>query len=111
VRLQTLLASLLMVFGSISFAQSLNRRDATRGELLYRTHCIACHSTEVHWRTKKLVTGPANLQSEVRRWQLSSGLQWSDSDVLAVAGYLNEVYYHFSDFGGEGAGVGPVSRK
>lgn len=30
--------------------------DAVRGELLYATHCIACHSDKVHWRDKKLVT-------------------------------------------------------
>lgn len=33
---------------------------ASRGELLYSTHCIACHSTQIHWREKNwLVTGKA----------------------------------------------------
>ncbi len=25
----------------------------TRGELLYSTHCVTCHTTQVHWRGNK----------------------------------------------------------
>lgn len=25
----------------------------SRGELLYTTHCIACHTTEMHWRDRR----------------------------------------------------------
>jgi len=28
----------------------------SRGELLYSTHCIACHTAQVHWRDKKQAT-------------------------------------------------------
>jgi mono/diheme cytochrome c family protein len=27
-------------------------RRHNRGERLYTTHCIACHSTQMHWRDK-----------------------------------------------------------
>ena len=40
-----------------------------RGELLYTTHCIACHSTQMHWRDQKLVTDWPSLKAQVRRWQ------------------------------------------
>ena len=70
-------------------------RDATRGELLYSTHCIACHSTQVHWRDKKLVTNWTSLRTEVGRWQKFAGLGWGDDDVAAVTRYLNALYYHY----------------
>ena len=27
---------------------------ATRGQLLYGTHCIQCHTTQMHWREQRL---------------------------------------------------------
>ena len=27
----------------------------SRGELLYITHCVACHRTQIHWRDKRQV--------------------------------------------------------
>ena len=38
-------------------------RDASRGELLYSKHCIACHTAQVHWRDKKLATDWKSLKS------------------------------------------------
>ena len=29
-------------------------RSQSRGELLYSTHCIACHTSQMHWRDKKV---------------------------------------------------------
>lgn len=70
-------------------------REPGRGELLYNTHCIACHSTRVHWRDRTLALNWKSLRSEVRRWQKMSGLRWSDEDIDAVALYLNRLYYHY----------------
>ena len=69
--------------------------DPARGELLYSTHCIACHNIQLHWRDKKLVTSWNGLGAEVRRWQKASGLGWSDEDIFAVTRYLNDRYYHY----------------
>jgi hypothetical protein len=65
------------------------------GALLYSTHCIACHSQQVHWREGRRVTNWADLQAEVRRWQANLRLAWTDDDVAAVARHLNALYYHF----------------
>ena len=92
---KSLLFVLFVLFGNLADADSLQMRDAQRGELLYSTHCIACHSTKMHWRDKKLATDWATLQSEVRRWQKLSGLGWDDDDVAQVAEYLNTLHYHF----------------
>ena len=71
------------------------QRDASRGELLYWTHCIACHDTRMHWRDMKLVTDWPSLVVQVNRWQRLSGQAWSDEDVTEVARYLNALHYHF----------------
>jgi mono/diheme cytochrome c family protein len=72
-------------------------KNAARGELLYSTHCISCHSTEIHWRDKKLATDWLSLQAEVRRWQGIAGLGWHDDDITGVARYLNVLYYHYPE--------------
>ena len=92
---KSLLIMLFVLFGNLADAESQKMRDATRGELLYSTHCIACHSAEIHWRNKKLATDWTTLQSEVGRWQKLSGLGWDDDDVAQVAQYLNALHYHY----------------
>ena len=69
--------------------------SGSRGELLYATHCIGCHSTEVHWRDRRVATDWTSLKGQVFRWQSNTGLSWTDDDVVAVAGYLNDLYYRF----------------
>src|SRR5574338_705145 len=54
---------LLVSFANLADADVREGREATRGELLYSTHCIACHSAQVHWREKKLATDWATLRS------------------------------------------------
>jgi mono/diheme cytochrome c family protein len=66
-----------------------------RGELLYATHCVGCHTTQVHWRAKKLASDYATLLAQVARWQEVAKLGWSADDVDAVARYLNGLYYRF----------------
>ena len=92
---KSILALLFMLSGNLAYAGAQPARGATRGELLYSTHCITCHSTQVHWRDKKLATDWTRLQAEVRRWQEVSGLGWVDDDITEVARYLNVRYYHY----------------
>ena len=67
----------------------------SRGELLYETNCVSCHTKEIHWRDRKLVTDWASLTAQTRRWQRNAGLGWSDEDVEEVARYLNATIYRF----------------
>jgi mono/diheme cytochrome c family protein len=68
----------------------------SRGELLYTTHCAACHSTQMHWREKKQVRDWPGLRAQVRYWQAQAMLAWSDDDIGLVARYLNDAYYHLA---------------
>ena len=74
---------------------SLAAAQSERGELLYSTHCDACHTRQVHWREKKVATNWGSLVTEVRRWQANAKLAWSTDDVEAVARYLNSLHYRY----------------
>jgi hypothetical protein len=75
----------------------------SRGELLYATHCITCHGTQMHWRDKKLATDWATLEAQVRRWQGEALLGWSEDDILAVTRHLNQIFYRFVEARRSGA--------
>jgi hypothetical protein len=89
-----LLPALCVVAGGRTLGQTPAPADEGAGALLYTTHCVGCHTAQVHWRSGKRVTNWASLLAEVRRWQNSTGLAWSDDDIDAVARHLNALYYH-----------------
>lgn len=90
-----ILAVLFVFFGNFANADAQLIHNATRGELLYSTHCIACHSTKIHWRENKLASNWSSLQSEVQRWQGIARLGWDNDDIESVARYLNATYYRY----------------
>lgn len=81
---------------SLVLYAGLAEAQTGRGELLYTTHCNECHTTQAHWREKKLATDWGSLVAEVGRWQANARLEWSDDDVDAVARYLNAIFYRYS---------------
>jgi len=87
----SLVALLLATFGALTTANA-----QSRAELLYSTHCISCHTSEMHWREKKVATDWTSLKFQVRRWQGANGLGWSEADVEEVARYLNESIYGYA---------------
>lgn len=79
----------------------------SRGQMLYGNHCIACHTTQMHWRDQKLVTDWASLKLQVRRWQGTAQLNWSEDDIDDVARYLNDTFYRLP--GGAKVASAPLS--
>ena len=67
----------------------------SRGQLLYTTHCVECHSTQMHWRAQRLARDWDSLKGQVRRFQGLARLDWSEDDVEAVARHLNDTIYRF----------------
>lgn len=67
----------------------------SRGELLYTTHCISCHTSQIHWRDGRLAKDWNSLVVNVRRWQGNTGLGWSEADIAEVARHLDETIYHY----------------
>jgi mono/diheme cytochrome c family protein len=89
------LVAVLLCIGAGTAALAQTVTQSSRGELLYATHCIGCHTTEIHWRERKLATDWATLRQQVRRWAGNTGLGWGDDEILDVARYLNAKYYRF----------------
>jgi hypothetical protein len=87
-------------------AIALSARAESRGELLYSTHCIACHTSQAHWREKKIATNWSSLEAEVRRWQTTAMLRWSEDDVVEVTRYLNDTFYRFPRTSGSLSSLG-----
>ncbi len=87
--------ALLWVLG-VAAASAQTPPTASRGELLYSTHCGGCHSQEVHWRDRKIARDWTSLRAQVRRWQANAGLGWSEQEIVDVTRYLNGQYYHFA---------------
>ena len=90
-----LLAALFLLSGAALDARAQQRILPSRGEMLYTTHCVACHNARVHWRDKRLVTDWNSLRAQVRRWQGVQELKWSEADITEVARYLNTFYYEY----------------
>lgn len=67
--------------------------DASRGRLLYETACIACHTTQAHWRDRSIVKDWGSLVGQVGRWQQVAGQGWSAAEIHDVAAYLNGRFY------------------
>lgn len=86
-----------------AMSQSAPRSAESRGELLYSTHCVACHTTQIHWRDKKLATDWNRLRAEVRRWQENGRLSWGEDEISDVTVYLNGLYYHYEPPAGRAA--------
>lgn len=94
-RVCRLIFSMFLLLGMHTLAYANEKQSEARGELLYSTHCTACHTSQVHWREQKLVTDWNSLVEQVRRWQYATGLSWSEEEIADVSYYLNAVYYGF----------------
>ena len=83
----------------------------SRGELLYSTHCLACHTSQMHWRDKKQATDWNSLKAQVRQWQATAMLGWSEDDIVGVTRYLNESFYGFSQTSDPRSSSVPSTRR
>jgi len=86
-----------ILFVSVGSACASEKYNEARGQLLYSTHCIACHTTQVHWRQQKLVTNWESLVAQVRRWQSISCLSWSEDEVQDVSQHLDTLFYGYKN--------------
>ena len=76
--------------------------DIPRGSTLHEKHCVACHTSltggkpdSLYIRPDRRVTTLEGLTKQVRRCELSLGLQWFDEDIDNVTGFLNQQFYRF----------------
>ncbi len=92
-KLKAPLTAGVVLFGAVLIGSGAQAQS--RGELLYSTHCISCHTTEMHWRDKKVAVDWTSLRFQVGRWQDNAGLGWTQADIDDVTRYLNESIYRY----------------
>ena len=73
----------------------LNAADTDNGKSLTDGNCTGCHDDGVYSRKDRRVTSLDGLEKQVRRCELTLGLQWFDEDVSDVVAYLNQTFYKF----------------
>jgi len=83
------------IVGVLGLVTALSVHAQSRGELLYSTHCMGCHTAKMHWRDGRSATDWPGIVAQVRKWQGAASLSWTEQDVAAVARYLNDSFYHF----------------
>lgn len=88
--LQPLIAALLL-----AATGPLMAADTGRGESLKQKNCMGCHEDGVYTRQDRRVSSLDGLEKQVRRCELTLGLQWFDEDVNDVVAYLNQTFYKF----------------
>lgn len=93
-----------------TLAQAQTAPSESRGQMLYNNHCIACHSTQMHWREGKLGKDWDSLRAQVLKWQANAGLQWSDADITEVARHLNDTIYKLPQTG-DRVSIAPASAR
>ena len=107
--------SLLSAVGVLGCASAValaaTAQAESRGELLYSTHCISCHTTEMHWRDARVATDWNSLKTQVKRWQGVVSLDWNDADIVAVSRHLNDTIYHFPQTTDSVTSMGPPAHS
>lgn len=66
-----------------------------RGQLLYENHCMACHESVVHIRTRQHAQSLQELRARVLHWAEYLQLRWGKEEVEDVVSHLNSQYYKF----------------
>lgn len=64
-----------------------------RGRMLYENHCLSCHESVVHVRTRRSVRALPQLRGWVAYWAGYLNLRWGAEEVEEVANHLDASYY------------------
>jgi hypothetical protein len=76
--------------------RSVSIREARpRGQLLYENHCMVCHESIVHIRSKQSARSLEDLHARVLHWARYMKLPWSEEEVGDVTRFLESRYYQF----------------
>ena len=103
---------LVAAFAGLGAASHSQILPATaRGEMLYLTHCVTCHTTEIHWRNNKQAYDWNSLKEQVRRWQGNAGLLWEEADIVEVSRYLNDTIYRYPRTDGRAGRASPSNLE
>ncbi len=89
--------TLATALGLLLLCPPLQASERERGRLLYENHCTTCHTSTVHVRSEHKAHTLEDIETQVRRWSVELGLNWSDAEVTAVRHYLSVRYYGYKE--------------
>jgi len=69
--------------------------DLARGQAIYQTRCIGCHTTSVHDRESRKAKDFDELRAAVVRFAGEVGGVWQPDEIDDVAAFLNQSYYRY----------------
>lgn len=96
---QTSLLQLVLALAASASTHAQTPPPPSRGQLLYDTHCVTCHTQQMHWREAKKVRSWDDLLMQVTRWQGVASLAWTREDIIQVAHHLNDTIYRLPQAG------------
>ena len=66
-----------------------------RGQLLYENHCMSCHESVVHIRSRQEAKSLPQLRAKVLHWADYLQMPWGKEEVEDVVKHLDSHYYRF----------------
>ena len=66
-----------------------------RGQMLYENHCMSCHESVVHIRSRQQAKSLPQLRAKVLHWADYLQMRWGREEVEDVVDHLNSQYYQF----------------
>lgn len=66
-----------------------------RGQMLYENHCMSCHESLVHIRTRQQAKTLPQLRARTLHWAGYLHLRWGGEEIEDVVRYLDSQYYRF----------------
>ncbi len=89
--------------GGFSVAAVAEELDMKNGEKLHNENCISCHQSMfdgnadfIYTRENRRVADMDQLHNQVQRCSLNLRLDWFDSEMNNVSGYLDQQFYQFT---------------
>lgn len=66
-----------------------------RGQMLYENHCMSCHESVVHIRSRQEAKSLPQLRAKVLHWADYLQMPWGKEEVEDVVKHLDSHYYRF----------------
>ena len=95
-------SKIIINFLCVIFAASHAATWASDAAELHRTNCLACHAKMtggdggvLYKRSDRIVNSKAELEQRVAHCAKGAHTNWSNTEMSAVADYLNELIYKF----------------
>lgn len=86
-------ASLVVAAFAASSLSVHAQETVQRGQELYATQCLTCHTERLHEREKSKIRTLADLRAEVTRWSRETKQRFSAEDIEDVVRYLDLSHY------------------